>query len=158
MSKLHARPTRRRFVQTAAAAIAFPYFVPKIALGDSRRVAASERIRMGFIGVGNQGGGHVGAFLGNKEVQILAICDVDRTKRDAKAKQCNDHYAAEREAGTYKGCDTYNNYEDLLARNDIDAVLIAVPDHWHAIIACAACRAGKDVYCEKPLALTTREA
>lgn len=152
------KPNRRHFLKTAAAVVAFPYFVPKIALGNARRVAASERIRMGFIGVGNQGGGHVGSFLGSKDVQIVAICDVDRIKRDAKAKQCEDHYAAEREAGTYKGCTTYNNFEDLLARDDIDAVLIAVPDHWHAIVACAACRAGKDVYCEKPLALTIREA
>jgi predicted dehydrogenase len=113
---------------------------------------------MGFIGIGNMGGGHLGNFLGNKEVQIVAVCDVDAVKRADARRRVEEHYAAEREAGTFTGCDEYNEFEELLARDDIDAVLIAVPDHWHAIVAIAACKAGKDVYCEKPLSLTIREA
>jgi hypothetical protein len=101
---------------------------------------------------------HLGGFLGNQEIQLVAICDVDAEKREKARRRVEDHYAAERESGTYKGCETYHEFEQLLAREDIDAVLIAVPDHWHATIAIAACKAGKDVYCEKPLTLTVREA
>ncbi len=160
------RTTRRHFLKTAGALVAAPYFVPARALGRERSAGqsggrplpASERITMGFIGVGNMGGGHLPGFLGNKEVQVVAICDVKKWVRDEAAKQVEEQYAAERASGTFKGCETYNEYEKLLARPDIDAVLIAVPDHWHATVAIAACRAGKDVYCEKPLSLTIREA
>lgn len=158
----------RRAVLGAAAAIAVPYFVSSIALGRARRrfadgaedsiAAANDRISIGFIGVGNMGGGHVDNFLGRSSVQIVAICDVDQSKREAAAKRVNEHYAGQRGSAAAGGCATYNNFEDLLARDDIDAVLIAVPDHWHAIVAIAACEAGKDVYCEKPLALTVFEA
>lgn len=173
----HSRMTRRGMLGRMVAAAAAPYFVPAITLGwagNARagtpalpgragtpvppRVSAGERITLGIIGVGNMGGGHVDTFLGNPDVQIVAICDVFRKKRDEAAAKVEKHYAAERESGVFKGCETYNEYERLLEREDIDAVLIAVPDHWHATIAVAACRAGKDVYCEKPLALTIREA
>ena len=152
------RSTRRQFLQTAGAAIAAPYFVPAAALGQGRRSAPSERLTIGFIGVGNMGGGHLGYFLSHKDVQVVAIADVKAWQREAAHKRVQDQYGGENASGTFKGCDLYNNFEDLLARDDIDAVLIAVPDHWHAMVAIAACRAGKDVYCEKPLALTIREA
>ena len=151
-------PTRRQFLKAAGVALAAPYFVPATALGRGARVAPSERITLGFIGVGNMGGGHLNTFLGNNEVQIVAICDVKKWARDDARIRVEEHYAAEAEAGTFHGCKTYNEFEELLARDDIDAVLVAVPDHWHAIVAIAACRAGKDVYCEKPLSLTIREA
>ena len=150
--------TRRQFLRAAAAVSAAPYFVSSIALGRGPRRAANDRIAVGFIGVGNMGGGHLGGFLGDKEVQVVAICDVDTQKREKARERTEDAYAQERLDGTFSGCETYNEFEKLLARDDIDAVLIAVPDHWHATIAIAACRAGKDVYCEKPLALTVREA
>ncbi len=153
-----ARLSRRGLLRASLIAAAAPWFVSARALGRAGRRAAGDRISLGIIGVGNQGGGHVDWFLGNPEVELVAICDVDRTKREAAAKRALTHYAAETGAGTYDGCETYNEFELLLARPDIDAVLIAVPDHWHAAIAIAACRAGKDVYCEKPLALTIREA
>ena len=151
----HAISTRRQFLKTAAAAVAVPYFVPARALGRAGRAAPSERITLGMIGVGNMGGGHLHNLLRNRDVQIVAIADVKQWARDKALQRVEEHYSA---AGTYRGCDTYNEYEAVLARDDIDAVLIAVPDHWHAIIAIAACRAGKDVYCEKPLSLTIREA
>lgn len=153
--------TRRHLIKTGAATAAlaaFPYFMPARALGRSGRISANERISLGLIGVGNMGGGHLHDFLGNAEVQVTAICDVDAVKRAAAKKKVEEQYAAEIESGAYRGCAGYNEFERLLERADIDAVLIAVPDHWHAIVAIAACRAGKDVYCEKPLSLTIREA
>ena len=145
--------TRREFVKgavTAAAAVAAPYIVPARALGRSGFTAPSERLTMGFIGVGNMGGGHLHNFLNTDEVQIVAISDVDAVKRGDARKKVIEHYAAKTQSGTYDGCEEYNEFELLLARPDIDIVLIAVPDHWHAMIAIAACKAGKDVYCEKP--------
>ncbi|WP_394700518.1 Gfo/Idh/MocA family protein [uncultured Ilyobacter sp.] len=153
--------TRREFVKgaaTAAAAMAAPYIVPASALGKSGFTAPSERLTMGFIGVGNMGGGHLHNFLNNDDVQIVAISDVDAVKRGKARKKVIEQYAAKKPSGTYDGCEEYNEFEQLLARPDIDIVLIAVPDHWHAMIAIAACKAGKDVYCEKPLSLTIREA
>jgi predicted dehydrogenase len=148
--------SRREFLKRfSAAAVAAPYVLSSPAWG---RNPPSERITLGLIGIGNQGGGHLGNLVNHADFQILAVCDVDRTKRENARKVVEGAYAAQREAGAYRGCDLYNNFEDLLARDDLDAVLIAVPDHWHAIIAIAACRAGKDVYCEKPLALTIRDA
>ena len=91
-------------------------------------------------------------------MQILAICDVDSAARDEQQKIVNDFYAAQRRDGDYAGCEAYNEYERVLERPDIDAAVVATPDHWHAIISIAACRAGKDVYCEKPLSLTIGEA
>jgi len=151
------RVSRRRFLQRAAATAAAPYVLSSAALGRGGFRAPSDRITLGFIGVGNMGTGHVSSFLGNSDVQIVAICDVDAKKRESHAKKVSEHYAEQRAAAKFQGCETYNEFERVLERTDIDAVLIAVPDHWHAIIAIAACAAGKDVYCEKPLTLTVRE-
>ncbi|MGQ9651716.1 MAG: Gfo/Idh/MocA family protein [Phycisphaerae bacterium] len=153
-----ARVSRRTLLKRAAGALAVPYFVPAWALGRGGWLPPSERITVGFIGIGNMGGGHFDGFLEDKQLQVLAACDVRRDVRERRKEQADKKYAADRQAGSYKGCAAYNNFEDLLARDDIDAVLIAVPDHWHAIIACAAARAGKDIYCEKPLTLTIKEA
>lgn len=154
----HRRPslftTRRDILRAGAAWLAAPYVIAHAA----GRTAPSERINVAIIGVGNMGGGHIETLLGNGQVQIIAICDVDKTKRDAAGRKVTEHYAAQTTSGTFAGCETYNEFERVLERRDIDAVLIAVPDHWHAIIAIAACRSGKDVYCEKPLSLTIREA
>ncbi len=148
------RISRRRFLKSAAALAAAPYVLSGRARG---RLAPSERITLGVIGVGNMGAIHLPGLLGNRELQIVAVCDVDRRKREAAKQAVEEHYGADRPAG-WKGCDAYNEYERILERPDIDAVLTAVPDHWHAIIAVAACRAGKDIYGEKPLSLTIREA
>ena len=150
--------SRRQLLKAGAAMVAAPYFVPATALGKTNRAAPGERITLALIGVGNMGSGHLNSFLGNREVQIVAICDVDRDKRERALARVKEQYGADSTSGTFKGCDLYNEFEEVLARDDIDAVLIAVPDHWHAIIAISACRAGKDVYCEKPLSLTIREA
>jgi predicted dehydrogenase len=99
------------------------------------------------------GRGHVDSFLGFPEVQIVAVCDVVAERRDASKKMVEDRYAKQTGKGTFKGCATYKDFRDLLKRQDIDAVVIATPDHWHAIPCVMAARAGKHIYCEKPLTL-----
>ncbi len=150
--------SRRRFLKGAAAAIAAPYFVPSTVFGRNGWLPPSERITVGFIGIGNMGGGHLGGFLDDRQLQVVAVCDVDAVKRKRAKDRVEEKYAADRQAGTFKGCDEYNEFERLLERKDIDAVLNATPDHWHAIIAIAAARAGKDIYSEKPMTLTVAEA
>jgi predicted dehydrogenase len=150
--------SRRGLLKGAAAAVAAPYIVSASALGKNGWKPASERITIANIGLGNMGSGHFPDCLDDRQLQVVAVCDVDAVKRKQKKAQAEEKYAADRQAGSYKGCDDYNEFEKVLERKDIDAVLIAVPDHWHAMIAIAACRAGKDVYCEKPLSLTIREA
>ena len=100
------------------------------------------------------GRAHVHNFVRNSRVQVIAVCDVDTAAREAARRQVDETYALATRDGRYAGCAAYNEYEKLLERADIDAVVVATPDHWHAIIAIAACRAGKDVYCEKPMSLT----
>ena len=155
------RLTRRLFLKGAAgaaAAVAAPYIITSPALGAGDRPPASERLTLGHIGIGNQGSGHFGSMLGNAAVQILAVSDVKQTVRDSCQKRVDDRYAEERSSGKYQGCAAYNDFRDLMARGDIDAVIIAVPDHWHALVTIAAAEAGKDIYCEKPMALTVRQA
>ncbi len=158
MSSHH--PLRRRdFVRGAATvAVGAPWIISQAALGADKKTAASDRLTLGFIGVGTMNRGHLGHFLGQKDVQVLAVCDVDTTRREAAKKTVNDGYGKDLKAGRYKGCDAYIDFRELLARADIDAVVIATPDHWHAIVAIEACKAKKDVYCEKPLSLTIHEA
>lgn len=152
--------TRRSFLKSAAAVVGFPLVLPAVSSAGFRtaRRAANDRINLGVIGVGNMGGAHLPGLLGNGDVQVVAICEIDEIKRAKACEKVEKQYAEATTSGTYKGCQPYHMYERLLQREDIDAVLIAVPDHWHALVAIAACRAGKDVYCEKPLALTIRDA
>lgn len=160
------RPTRRQILKTLAAAVAAPWVVPRSALGGEGKTAPSDRVAMGFIGIGGQGGGHLfggawtyltGGYLAREDVQVLAICDVWRQKREAGKSRVNSHYEGKLGKGNYKACEVYTDFRDLLARDDIDAVLIGSPVHWHSLMANLAARAGKDVYCEKPISLTIRE-
>jgi hypothetical protein len=153
----HWRATRRAFLKGVAAATAAPYLIPSSALGGAGRPAPSNRITMGFVGVGGQGSGDMGGFLGFPEVQGLAVCDVDSRFRLHAKVGVEQRYAQQKAAGSYKGCADYNDFRDLCARPDIDAVFCATPDHWHALVTCEAMRNGKDVYCEKPETLTIRE-
>jgi predicted dehydrogenase len=150
--------TRRDFVKGAAAAVALPTIVTRSALGDDKKAAAGERLALGFIGVGTMNRGHLGHFLGTKEVQVVAVCDVDTTRRESAKKTVEERYAKDQKNGKYQGCAAYNDFRELLGRKDIDAVVIATPDHWHALAVLEACKAGKDIYCEKPLSLTIHEA
>ena len=152
--------SRRHFLKGAAVAAgtAFggPLILPSSARGADGAVAPSNRITLGCIGVGGMGTGNMQNFLESPDVQVVAVCDVDKAHRDAAKKIVDDKYA-QINGKTHKGCDTYNDFRELLARPDIDAVMIATPDHWHALIAIAAAKAGKDMYSEKPLGLTVTE-
>jgi predicted dehydrogenase len=150
--------TRRDFVAGAAAAAALPILAPATYAADAKKEPANNRLGLGFIGMGTMNRGHLGHFLGMKEVQVLAVCDVDTHRRDHAKKTVDDRYGKDKKSGAYKGCDAYVDFHDLLARKDIDAVVIATPDHWHAIPVLEACKAKKDIYCEKPLSLTIAEA
>jgi predicted dehydrogenase len=148
--------TRRRFLKVASAsAFAAPLILRSNVLGAD---APSNRITLGFIGMGRQNRSLLGSFLRLAGTQVLAVCDVDRTRRDHAQKMVNDHYAARTGQGAHGSCAGYDDFRELLARKDIDAVVIATPDHWHAIISIAAARAGKDIYCEKPLCQSIYEA
>jgi predicted dehydrogenase len=158
MPKQRTSTTRRRFLKHAAALAAAPHLIPASALGSDGAVAPSNRIALGFIGIGMMGRGHLRCFLGFSEAQVLAVCDVDGWRRDNAKTTVEEAYAAARPAGTYQGCKTYNDLRELLARDDVDAVVIATGDRWHAAATVMAAKAGKDVYCEKPISLTIREA
>src|SRR4051812_33452160 len=162
-------PTRRQFLATSAALLGPPLIVPTGALGvgPPGRPAAGSRINIGVIGTGNMGLGDIRGFLADKRVQVVAVCDVNRESagywngavagREPGRRLVEQHYAAERKAGKYRGCTAYSDFRDLIARKDIDVVVVSTPDHWHAIPAIAACKANKDVYCQKPLSLTIAE-
>jgi hypothetical protein len=145
--------TRRDFFKkssVAAASLSIPYVITSQALGGPNRAPASDRIVMGGIGIGNMGSGDQGAFLGRGDVQYVAVCDVRKGIMNNAKDRVNNHYQNQ-------DCQTYADFMDLLAREDIDAVHVATPDHWHAIMVIQACTHGKDVYCQKPETKTLRE-
>lgn len=150
---------RRDFIRTAAgtaaAVAAFPHVVPSSVLGAE---APSERITIGFIACGKQSQHLMRSFLNSPGTQVVAACDVDKLKLERSSKGIVDKHYADKKVASYKGCDSYHDFRDLLARDDIDAVVISTPDHWHTITTIESCRAGKDVYCEKPLTQTIAEA
>ena len=144
------RSSRREFIKAASATLAAPYVITSAALGNESRSPASDRIVMAGIGIGNMGKGDQGAFLGRKDVQYVAVCDVRNSVRESAKGKVNERYEN-------TDCKAYNDFRELLGRSDIDAVHVATPDHWHAIMVIEACRHGKDVYCQKPETLTLRE-
>jgi len=163
--------TRRQFLRRGAgivgAAVAAPAIIPASALGRNGVMAPSDRVTMGFIGVGTQGGGHLlggawtyltGGYTARKDVQVLAVCDVWRDRRERAQLRVNQHYAEVYGKGNYRACEAYVDFRNILDRRDIDAVLIATPAHWHATMAVMAAESGKDLYCEKPTAVAVRES
>jgi len=145
---------RRQFIRraagTAVGAVGFPYVVSSSALGNAGSVAASERIVVGCVGVGPQGTGVMQNFLGQKDAQVVAICDVKQPRRDEVQKIVNDHYKD-------TGCTAYKDFREMTARDDIDVILSATCDHWHVLTALAAVQSGKDVYLEKPMGLNVEQ-
>jgi len=157
MSASQQRCSRRRFLETAATSFAAPWIIPSTAWGRGTAPPPGDRITMGLIGCGGMGGANMHGFLRKPGVQVLAVCDPDRSRREAARSRVEGFYAEGSRSGSYAGCESYNDFRDLLSRQDIDAVIIAPPDHWHALHVVAAARAGKDIYGEKPLSLTVRQ-
>ena len=144
------RLSRRSWIKSAAVSTTLPMIVPSSALGLDGATPPSERIVMATIGTGGRGTGDMRSFLRFPEVQMVATCDPVRDHRERARDLVNDRYRS-------KDCATYNDFREVMARDDIDAVLIGTPDHWHAIITIEACKSGKDVFCEKPECLTIRQ-
>jgi predicted dehydrogenase len=142
--------TRRGFLRTAGATLALPYIIPSRSWAAANTTAPSERITMGAIGFGGRGRYDLTFFLQQPDVQVVAVCDVQGSRR-AQAKGLVD-----KQYGN-KDCATYIDFRELLARTDIDAVLIATGDNWHAMGSIMAARAGKDIYSEKPMSVSMAE-
>ena len=137
--------SRRNFLQKASLA-SVPLIVNSSVLGRGGATSPNSRVQLACIGVGGQGTGNMNNFLQDDRVKVLAICDVDQNHRSRALgiAKLNDE-------------DGYNDYRELMNRKDIDAVMIATPDHWHSLITLAAARSGKDIYCEKPLTASIGE-
>lgn len=148
--------SRRSFIEKASVISAF-MIVPRHVLGGPGYIAPSDLITLGFIGTGKQGSDLKQSFLDTNEAKIIAATDVYGAKLQRFATEVNQYYATKGGQAEYDGCAKHADFRDLLARKDIDAVVIATPDHWHSNHAILAARAGKDIYCEKPLSLTIKE-
>jgi len=142
--------TRRGLLKAALASAAAPYVITSFSLAGAARPVPSGRLVMGAIGVGGQGTGDLRGFLGFDEVQVVTVCDVSKDHRDRAKAHVDQKYGN-------TGCTAVNDFREVVARPDIDMILCATPDHWHALITIEAMKNGKDVYCEKPECLTIRE-
>ncbi len=145
--------TRRALLEQAA--LVAPWLIHASALGAEGRTAPSDRVNVGCIGVGGRGSSNMQTFL--HASQVVAVCDPQEARRDAARSNAERHYSELMAKGSYKGCAAYGDFRELLARDDVDAVSICTPDHWHAVLCVAAAKSGKDVFCEKPLTLTIAE-
>jgi predicted dehydrogenase len=150
--------TRRAFLATTAfSTAAAPLLLPSRLWAAEGDAQPNARITMGFIGTGTQGRHLLNSFLPHPNTQVVAVCDVDTTRREHHKKKVEEFYSTKQDQ-SFKGCVAYNDFQELLARADIDAVVVATPDHWHAYNCVQAAKAKKDIYCEKPLSLTIHEA
>jgi len=156
--------SRRHFLKASVAATA-PWVVPSSVFGAD---PPSERMHVALIGCGNQSRVDLPSVMRFDDVQVVAVCDVNRGShgyarpehflgREPARDTVNAYYAKKTGAGSYRGCDMYSDFREVLARDDVDAVLVVLPDHWHALVSVMACQAGKDVYCQKPLSLTVHD-
>ena len=148
--------SRRRFIKLSSVATAAPFILPSNIW--SAETKPNDRITLGHIGMGKQNRGLMNGFLGRKDCQVVAVCEIEPNRRKAAQEAVNQRYASDRASEAYRGCDTYTDFRQLIARDDIDAVVIATPDHWHALISIAAANSGKDIYCEKPLCQSIHQA
>jgi predicted dehydrogenase len=141
---------RRHFLTTTGAALVLPLILPGCATGTGRRPRPSNRINLGIIGWGMQGPHNTRSFLAEKDCQVIAACDLNQVNLQKAVDTINQHY-------DNKDCAAYHDYREMMAREDLDAVMLAVPDHWHELVATEAARRGLDIYGEKPLAKTIAE-
>ena len=146
--------SRRQFLGYSALGLAGLTILPSWTMANGTRIAPSDRVVLGFIGLGRQGISDFNSFSKCPGVQVVACCDVEQLKRERFKSKVE---AWQKSQNVASRCDMYEFYEDMLDRKDIDAVSIATPDHWHALTAIHACKSGKDVYVQKPLAFTIRE-
>lgn len=160
--------TRRGFLKrmgTTAGVVSAPWLVPATVFGAS---APSNRIHVALIGCGNQSRGDLPGVMRYDDVQVVAVCDINKGSygyarpehflgREPVRQKVGDYYAKRTRSGRLKGCDAYADFRDVLARDDIDAVAIVTPDHWHRVMTVMAAEAGKDTFCQKPLSLTVRD-
>jgi predicted dehydrogenase len=156
MQKKNQGLSRRKFLRQATVMSTF-MIVPRFVLGGKGFTAPSDKINLGFIGNGRQGTGLSNNFLQLEEAQVVAACDVYASKLNNFVARANKFYAEKKGQASYNGCKAYQDFRELLANKDINAVVIATPDHWHAVHVIRAAEAGKDIYCEKPLSLTVKE-
>lgn len=163
--RLSRRKAIGRGLAALGAAVAAPWIVPGTAIGANGSTPPSDRIAMGFTGLGGQGGGHLfggawtylpGGYLGRGDVQVLAVCDVQRNRANEAKARVEKSYEERFGQGQYRAVTAYHDIREMLTRNDIDAVLIAASYHAQGFMAMLAARAGKDVYCEKPTSITIR--
>jgi len=153
---------RRNFIKQSALALTGFMIVPRFVLGghDARGthyIAPSDIISLGFIGCGKQGRGLSNSFLNTNEIRIAAISEVYKDKAQLMLERIKATYEKNTALGNYSEIPVYNDFRELLTRKDVDAVVIATPDHWHGVMAVKAAEAGKDIYCEKPMSLTVKE-
>ncbi len=147
-----------RLATATAASMAAPVIIPASARGAEGRAAPSERITLGFIGVGSHGVSmNLNSFLPQPDAQVLMVCDVDGNRVKAAAERVRSHYAGQNASGRAALIDMGRDFREVITRPDLDGVVISTPDHWHVIPAVLAAREGKDVFCEKPLSLTVQE-
>jgi len=152
MTQQTSRISRRSFLAAGAMAAASPLVLSSKVLGREGAISPSEKIVMAMVGYGNEGRSIMGGFLGDRNnYQMVAVCDCYKKHLNEGIERVNKHYGN-------SDCKSYALYEEVYARNDIDAIAIATPDHWHTKLSVEACKAGKDVYCEKPLTLTPAES
>ena len=161
----HRPLSRRDFGKVAYAAVGIPALVPSSVLGAE---APSNRINVALIGAGNQSRADLPGVMRHDDVQVVGVCDVNRGShgyarpehflgREPVCAKVDAYYAQKTRSGRYRGCDAHADFRDVLGRDDVDAVLVILPDHWHALVTIQACEAGKDVYCQKPLSLTIHD-
>jgi len=151
--------SRRQFVRTTSAAmgaVTVPLILPSC--GPNSKTRPNDKITMGFIGMGVQNRYLLRGFVSHEKIRVLAVCDVDTTRRELARNYVDSFYEQNMEGELPAKCLSYNDFRDLIANDEIDAISIATPDHWHACQTIAALRAGKDVYCEKPLTHNIHEA
>lgn len=154
--------TRRTVLKQAAVAAGALAGGPLVLCSCSReaapRVAPSNRIALGFVGLGTEGmRKNLKVLLKQPDTEVVVLCDVDEERLDEGYYLVTDYYAKSKPSGAYEGCQTTADWREVIAREDIDAVVISTPDHWHVLMAVAAARAGKDIFCEKPVSLTVHE-
>jgi predicted dehydrogenase len=155
---LSRRSFLRRSAAITSAVMAAPLVVPSSILRAQGQVPPGNRITLGFIGVGDHGlNRNINGLIRYNDAQIVAVCDVDSVRLERAKQFVENRYSGDLKQGAYKGCAAYNDFRELLARTDIDAVVISTPDHWHVIPAIMAVQSDKDVICEKPLSLTVKE-